>query len=135
MKKMLQVKACIKGSSPPIWRRILVPASLTLLRTHAVLCEAMGWSADCPYQYHQDGRIFADPTLDFDYVEDDATYRLGYCLCLPGHTLDYWSGPWRFELTLEEIVEGARGPWKQMGGEGTCPQSLRTVSAVDGIRH
>jgi hypothetical protein len=40
----LQLKITLLGvSEPPVWRRVLVPASLRLDRFHAVVRAAMGW--------------------------------------------------------------------------------------------
>ena len=41
-----QIKVTLLGTDPPIWRRLLVPADLTLEQLHHVLQLAMGWE-DC----------------------------------------------------------------------------------------
>ncbi len=38
-----QLKATLLGSKPPIWRRILVPDTITLAKLHEVLQVAVGW--------------------------------------------------------------------------------------------
>lgn len=37
-----QVKVTLLGTKPPIWRRLIVPASMTLAKLHDVLQTAMG---------------------------------------------------------------------------------------------
>jgi Plasmid pRiA4b ORF-3-like protein len=41
--EIYQVKVTLLGTRPPIWRRLLVPAELTLAQLHDVLQAAMGW--------------------------------------------------------------------------------------------
>jgi hypothetical protein len=44
--EIYQIKVALLGTDPPIWRRLLVPAALTLEQLHDVLQLAMGWE-DC----------------------------------------------------------------------------------------
>ena len=44
--QIYQIKVTLLGTDPPIWRRLLVPADLTLEQLHNVLQIAMGWD-DC----------------------------------------------------------------------------------------
>ncbi|MEP6716621.1 MAG: plasmid pRiA4b ORF-3 family protein [Terriglobia bacterium] len=44
--EIYQIKVTLLDTDPPIWRRLLVPADLTLGQLHDVLQVAMGW-ADC----------------------------------------------------------------------------------------
>src|SRR4029453_14657048 len=44
--EIYQIKVTLLGTDPPIWRRLLVPADLTLEQLHHVLQVTMGWD-DC----------------------------------------------------------------------------------------
>ena len=44
--EIYQIKVALLGTRPPIWRRLLVPAGLTLEHLHDVLQAAMAWE-DC----------------------------------------------------------------------------------------
>ena len=44
--EIYQIKVTLLGTRPPIWRRLLVPAGLTLEHLHDVLQAVMGWE-DC----------------------------------------------------------------------------------------
>ena len=41
--EIYQIKISLLGARPPIWRRLLVPAAMTLAQLHDVLQAAMGW--------------------------------------------------------------------------------------------
>lgn len=41
--EIYQIKVTLLGTRPPIWRRLLIPAELTLEQLHSVLQRAMGW--------------------------------------------------------------------------------------------
>ena len=44
--EVYQIKVTLLGTDPPIWRRLLVPADITLETLHDILQLAMGWE-DC----------------------------------------------------------------------------------------
>ena len=45
--EIYQIKVTLLGTDPSIWRRLLVPADLTLEQLHDILQLTMGWE-DCP---------------------------------------------------------------------------------------
>lgn len=46
-----QLKITIKGSKPPIWRRILVPQGVTFETLHNTIQASFCWSGQTPYQF------------------------------------------------------------------------------------
>src|SRR5438046_9065904 len=57
--EIYQIKITLLGTSPPIWRRLQVPANLTLEQLHDVLQLAMGWE-DCHMHDFRIGRLRLD---------------------------------------------------------------------------
>lgn len=49
-REIYQIRATLLGTEPPIWRRLLVPAEMTLQRLHDVLQRSMGWQ---DYHLHE----------------------------------------------------------------------------------
>lgn len=123
MRKVMQLKVSVNGTQ--VWRRILVPANLSLRQAHGVLREALGWEGVGGYCFQQDGRVFANPALHSDYVEDDSAFRLRYCLCLPGQTLEYDWGAWKHTIVLEAVEPGETASWRLVEGGGACPPGSR----------
>jgi len=65
-----QVKVILEGFRPPIWRRLLVPSTVTLKQFHRVLQIAMGWTDSHLRQFLANGVAF-DPD-HFEVAEVDA---------------------------------------------------------------
>src|SRR5437588_11834024 len=59
--EIYQLKATLLGTSPPIWRRLLVPADVTLAQLHDVLQAAMGWEDDHMHEFSIGQRHFGRP--------------------------------------------------------------------------
>ena len=61
--KGYQLKITIKGSKPPIWRRVVVPEQITFYQLHQVIQEAFGWwNAHLhEFEFKKLGLIVRDP--------------------------------------------------------------------------
>ena len=125
-RKIYQLRVSLEGVNPPVWRRVLVSANVTLRQAHGVICKAMGWDGFHGYGFQQDGRLFGRPPESEEYyVEDDSMFSLRYCLCLPGQTLEYAYGSWKHLIVLESVVwEQGPFPWRVIEGVGACPSEV-----------
>ena len=41
---VLQLRISLRGVSPPVWRRLLIPEQITIVQLHRVMQLAMGWN-------------------------------------------------------------------------------------------
>jgi len=107
--KTYQLKVTLKGSKPPIWRRVLVPDTVTLAKLHQVLQFVMGWSDSHMHQFIEAGQYYGTANPDFDLMEvhDENKYRLGQLLKKEKQSLTYeydFGDGWEHQLTLEKIL-------------------------------
>jgi hypothetical protein len=103
-----QLKVTLQGSRPPVWRRLLVPANLTLDRLHDVLQVGMGWEDYHLHRFVADDVSYGTPDPE-DWVEvsDERKVRLNRLLKEPGQSLLYeydFGDSWEHSILLEQVV-------------------------------
>jgi Plasmid pRiA4b ORF-3-like protein len=60
---IVSLKVTLRGAKPAIWRRLLVPSTMTLGDLHLAIQAAMGWE-DCHlHAFEIDGRQYGDRQL------------------------------------------------------------------------
>ena len=75
-------------TKPPVWRRIAVPAGLTLDLLHEVIQEAMGWEDGHMHVFSTPGRDYGVPDSDLGYA-DERRVTLAQVLARPGARMRY----------------------------------------------
>jgi hypothetical protein len=124
---ILQLKVTLRGSRPPIWRRVLVPADVTLAQLHEILQLAMGWTDSHLHQFVARGVCYGSPDPDFGIDrKDERRVRLGNVLSVPKvrmvYEYDFGDG-WEHEVVVEKVLPpepGGRYPWV-VAGKRACP--------------
>ncbi|MGQ0593247.1 MAG: plasmid pRiA4b ORF-3 family protein [Gammaproteobacteria bacterium] len=120
-----QLKVTLDGTTPLIWRRLLVPASISLKKLHGVLQTAMGWENSHLHQFEAGEDIFGDPEFGADNI-DEARVRLDKVLIRVKDTMHYeydFGDGWRHEIVLEKIDKAEEGTGAPIctGGARACP--------------
>ena len=106
------LRVTLEGVSPPVWRRVLVPAGYTLDRVHRVVQYAMGWSNYHLHVFEVDGVQYGVPDPDelLD-VRDELDMRLD-AVAKKGARLKYiydFGDWWEHEVLVEDVLRAEPG--------------------------
>lgn len=107
-----QIKVTLHGTRPPIWRRLLISADITLAKLHDVLQTAMGWENGHMHQFRVGQRRFGqpeptDPFMRRPRVESERTVHISALLGEPGAKMVYlydFGDGWEHVIVLEKLL-------------------------------
>jgi len=151
--EIYQIKVTLLGTTPPIWRRLLVPANLTLAQLHDVLQLAMGWDDSHMHDFQIGQKRYGQPDPDdqlmgLPAMGNEQTVRLFTVLGKAGakavYTYDF-GDTWEHAIAVEKIlppesghaypvcVDGKRhGPPEDCGG---VPGFYNLLEAIGDPKH
>ncbi|MGB3440020.1 MAG: plasmid pRiA4b ORF-3 family protein [Actinophytocola sp.] len=104
--QVYQLKVGLKGAKPPIWRRLEVPADVTLDRLHVIIQVAFGWEGG---HLH----VFETPYGDFGMADAELRHRpagevsLAQALPEARSKITYvydFGDDWRHEILVEKVL-------------------------------
>jgi hypothetical protein len=124
-----QLKVTLDGIEPPIWRRLVVPASYTLERLHDVLQKALGWTNSHlhVFQYGDErvGIPYELGDLDDTYTRSGRIVHLGDIVAQGHRRLVYeydFGDGWTHTIDVEDVRDGDEGPSPLcLDGARACP--------------
>jgi hypothetical protein len=107
-----QLKVTLRYTRPPIWRRLLVPAGLTLADFHDVLQEAMGWDNSHLHEFRIGPKRFgkSDPSdrlMGLDPIGNERTTHLFMVLGKVGAKATYtydFGDSWEHAIVVEKVL-------------------------------
>ena len=121
-----QLKASILDIRPPVWRRVVVPADITLSGLHVVLQAAFGWWDYHLHEFEINGERYGiddgegwQPPKDERHVRLSAVTQDGSSFMYIYDFGDYW----RHKIEVEKVLSaepGTRLP-ACVGGRRACP--------------
>ena len=122
-----QLKITLDGLRPPVWRRVLVPATIKLDLLHEIIQNAMGW-LDCHLHLFEIGGVmYSIPSEDDELgMEDERRVSLKKALLKVGSKIKYvydYGDSWRHTILLEKVLpreEGTIYP-RCVAGKRACP--------------
>lgn len=123
----LQLRIQLQGLEPAIWRRVRVPANITLGRLHRVIQTVMGWTDSHLHEYIIGGQRYGQPDPDWDLphqITPEARVKLATALSgRKSFTYLYDFGDdWEHQIKIEKVLpaEAMIHP-VCMAGEHACP--------------
>jgi hypothetical protein len=127
-KKIFRLKVTLGDTTPPVWRRLLLPAETRLGQVHRVLQDAMGWTDSHLHCFETAfGRYgMAGVEEDTDDLKDERRVKLSTVLPTKGARLLYrydYGDDWEHLVELEDILEPDRRHQYPLctGGARACP--------------
>ncbi|MGE5287345.1 MAG: plasmid pRiA4b ORF-3 family protein [Micromonosporaceae bacterium] len=121
-----QLKITLRGvSKPPVWRRVLVPADVTLRDLHEVIQQAMGWNDYHMHVFSTGRQEYGSPDPELGHASDGKVL-LSQVLTGPGDRLRYtydFGDDWEHDIVLEETRTAVPGETYRscVAGKGACP--------------
>lgn len=143
----VQLRIELKRIKPHIWRRVVVPETVTLAKLHAVLQAAMGWSDRHLHEFEIANKHYGIPDEEWDIGEpklDERRVRLKSFVEARVRRFTYtydFGDHWEHQIVLEDLVapraSGQRivctagenaCPPEDVGGEPGYPEFLAAIS-------
>jgi hypothetical protein len=129
-RQVYQIKVALLEIEPLIWRRFLVPPSVTLHRLHLILQDVMGWSNYHLYRFRIGRQEYGEPDPDNEFYElnfkNSRRTKLGRVVTKKGDVFLYeydFGDSWEHMVLVEDILEyqeDIRYP-VCLVGERACP--------------
>ena len=125
--RIYQIKVSLRGLRPTIWRRILVPSTMTLAQLHDTIQIAMGWSDAHLHQFVVNDDYFGIPDSEFpDDTKNENFYKLYQILRKEKDYLLYEydiCDSWEHKVVLEKVFPLQKDiPLPQcIKGQRACP--------------
>jgi hypothetical protein len=143
-KRVLQLEVVLEEVKPRVWRRLLVPSTMTLDALSKVLERVMGWESYHLHEFEIDGILYGIPDPEFPRNVRDERGRLlsdfdwkkgSRCF----YRYDFGDG-WRHRVCVEKIDDpepgvkypqcidgGAACPPEDVGGVGGYAEFLKVL--------
>lgn len=121
----LEVLVSLTGTDPLVWRRLVVPGSITLGRLHYVLQGAMGWTDSHLHLFRVGGRLVGPVDLDLGEPADDedaiSLGQVGGAGSVIGYEYDFGDS-WEHRVEVIQALPGHPGRTPLVvDGERACP--------------
>ena len=122
---IVSLKVTLKGTKPPVWRRLLVPGSMTLGDLSEAILTGMGWIGGHLHAFDVDGRQYGDPATTDDVANENRLTLNGVVksgVKRFGYTYDF-GDDWEHVVAVEKTLAPAPGQAYPacVDGKRNCP--------------
>ncbi|MFD1084711.1 plasmid pRiA4b ORF-3 family protein [Micromonospora andamanensis] len=122
-----QLKISLTRIRPPVWRRVRLPAAVTLDELHRLIQIVFDWDDDHLHVFTVAGRRYADPFFGLEGTADESRARLGKLAPSVGAELTYvydLGDEWEHRIVVERIIEVDEPETSAscVGGQGDAPE-------------
>jgi hypothetical protein len=127
-----QLKITLSGSKPPIWRRVQVPAEITLAKLHQVIQATMGWTSSHLHQFCIGRDYYSDPEFQLDDARSERQVKLSRVAPREKSKIAYeydFGDSWEHELLVEKILQPEPGARYPAASTASAPVPRRTAAA------
>lgn len=104
----LQLHIELRHLKPKIWRRVLVPETITLQRLHAVIQAAFQWGGGHLHEFDAAGERYGTPDPDYDPPGSVLSEKTRFTKAMtPSGTIDYmydFGDSWDHRIKLEKTL-------------------------------
>jgi hypothetical protein len=120
----LELTVVLHDTHPAVWRRIVVPTSLTLLQLHAVLQTAMGWQDYHLHLFDVGGVLYGDVEDFPGELGDEGTFTVADAAGVAEqwrYQYDFGDG-WDHDIRVgQRLASVGTGTPHCVGGARACP--------------
>lgn len=131
MDSILQLKISLRGTKPPIWRRVLVEKTITFEVLHEIIQVVMGWTNSHLHEFTVQGIRIGQPLEEFgaefgEALIDESTVTLGSVPTNSNKTVDYtydFGDSWEHSVVVEKRLPADAAVTYPVctGGKLNCP--------------
>jgi hypothetical protein len=128
--EIFQIKITLLDTKPAVWRRLLVPAGLSLGRLHECIQVSMGWTFSHLHEFLVGDKRYGVPDPEFEdpanRVYQETTVKLSTIAARGiksfSYTYDFGDG-WEHEILIERALPAESGVEypRFLEGERRCP--------------
>jgi hypothetical protein len=124
-KSIISLNIMLRGTQPPVWRRLSVQGGMTLGDLHHAIQAAMGWDDSHLHAFEIDGRQYGDRHTVDDVADEhrstlDGLMKSG--ITRFGYTYDFGDN-WEHIVTIEKTQPAIEGKFYPacVAGARNCP--------------